>query len=248
MHKKWETLRQCILEVTEKLHILKANRVCNKYTGETEVSRMTFEQIIDLTACDTALARAVGFKHVCNELIVNGGGIDEGIDTLRGYSALLNVRYIFRNMKEYFSLPDYWEYVNYDEVDHFWFDKEEETFKNIQSHLVEWRKVLLRHADSTIELQHYDKMMADRQAEHAVIVERRLKVQREMDRIKFAETSKVMNESILRLVEDRMKAEKEAAKAILARGNVQRAYNGSLLWRVEQEDLELRRQEKEGAE
>jgi len=245
LHKKWETLRQCVVDVSKNLHTLKVNRVLNKDTGEEEVTRMTVDQIIDLTICDTGMARAVGLDHVRNEIIVNGGEIDQFFDELSGLSAILNGRYFIRNMTMYFALPYFFEYVDSDKVDHFWFKKEEETFKSIQGHLAEWRRGILRHADLSIELQHYNKMMADRQAEHAVIVERRLKMEREMDRLRFAERAKLLDQSILKTIQDRMKAEKEAAKALIARNCIRSTYDGSLMWRVEEEDFELRRQEKE---
>jgi hypothetical protein len=64
VHKKWETLRQCIMEVTESLFNFDANREKDKETGEEVVTRMTFEQVVDLTVCETGMARAVGISHM----------------------------------------------------------------------------------------------------------------------------------------------------------------------------------------
>jgi len=248
VHKKWEIMRQCIIEVSERLYKFDANREVDKDTGKEVLTRMTFEQVVDLAVCETAIARAIGISHMKCEIIAHGGELLENCEELSLFSISLIMIYLERAMKEYFVFGVKLEYMESGEVNHVWFYDEEATFAGIQSHLATWRKKVLTLIDLKSELLNYQKALADREAEHKAIVHRRQKVEREMERLKFAEKTKAKDEAIIRLVKDRMKAEEEAHNIQVVKGLITRDYNRSLLWRVEEEDFERRLQEQEERE
>jgi hypothetical protein len=166
MHKKWTVLKDSILQVSEQLYRLNANFEIDRNTGLRVLTRMNMAQIYDLAMCEVGMARAIGDQHVEEEIRATCATfqLEEG-DDRDALSAVLYDRYIIRAMRRYFVYFNDDKYLEREKVVYRWFLKEEEWYNSIQTHITVWTKEKLRTKDLTVQLEHHNKLIDDRDAE-----------------------------------------------------------------------------------
>ena len=245
MHKKWTVLKDSILQVSEQLYRLNANFEIDRNTGLRVLTRMNMAQIYDLAMCEVGMARAIGDQHVEEEIRATCATfqLEEG-DDRDALSAILYDRYILRAMRRYFVYFDDDKYLEREKVIYRWFQKEEECYNKIQTHITVWTKEKLRTTDLTVQLEHHNKLIDDRDAEFQCVVRSRLKVERELERMRNLELIKARDKAVVGLVQERWTLEKEVIKT---RRGTSWMRQGMLdpVWRMEEEDYDARKRAEE---